>query len=110
MTQDELIKLLNEYDFLKNSVKKFSNEYKISEKTITKYLKQNNILYNSRTLLLNKNRDVNGKFCLPNKQNTNKIIDLQLNNIETDFSSIGRSNNDTLTYEEKLRRIMTHYL
>ncbi len=52
ITIDEFIKLLKEYDFKKNSIKKFANEYKISEKTVTKYLKQNNIDYNSRTLLI----------------------------------------------------------
>jgi predicted transcriptional regulator len=61
---DEFIKLLKEYDFKKNSIRKFANENKISEKTVTKYLKQNSIDYNSRTLLIHKNRDVNGRFCL----------------------------------------------
>jgi len=64
ITIDEFIKLLKEYDFKKNSIRKFANEYKISEKTVAKYLKQNNIDYNSRTLLIHKNRDVNGRFCL----------------------------------------------
>lgn len=61
---DEFIKLLKEYDFKKNSVRKFSNEYSVSEKTVLKYLKQNNIDYNSRMLLIDRNRDVSGKFCL----------------------------------------------
>ena len=64
ITINEFIKLLKEYDFKKNSIRKFANEYKISEKTVTKYLKQSNIDYNSRTLLIHKNRDVNGRFCL----------------------------------------------
>jgi hypothetical protein len=74
ITIDELIKLLKEYDFKKNSIKKFANEYKISEKTVTKYLKQNNIDYNSRTLLIYKNRDVNGRFCLSINSLTSKML------------------------------------
>ena len=35
ITINEFIKLLKEYDFKKNSIRKFANEYKISEKTVT---------------------------------------------------------------------------
>ena len=61
---DEFIMLLKEYDFKNNSVRKFANNYKVSEKTVIKYLKQNNIEHNSKTLIINRNRDVNGRFCL----------------------------------------------
>lgn len=43
MSPDELIKILKEYDFKKNSARSFSLKYKITEKTILKYLKQHNI-------------------------------------------------------------------
>jgi hypothetical protein len=74
ITIDEFIKLIKEYDFKKNSIRKFANGYKISEKTVTKYLRENNVDYNSRTLLSRKNRDVNGRFCLI--INTNKGLRL----------------------------------
>ena len=38
MTPSELIKILKEYNFKKNSVRSFSLKYKITEKTILKYL------------------------------------------------------------------------
>lgn len=66
---DEFIKLLKEHDFKKNSVRKFANEYTVSEKTVIKYLKQNNINYNSRTLVIDRNRDVSGRFCLALQKN-----------------------------------------
>ena len=50
MTSDELIKILKEYDFKKNSVRSFSLKYKITEKTILKYLKEHNIPYNNRKI------------------------------------------------------------
>lgn len=50
MTPIELIKILKEYDFKKNSVKSFSLKYKITEKTILKYLKEQKIPYNNRKI------------------------------------------------------------
>jgi hypothetical protein len=111
ITIDEFIKLLKEYDFKKNSIRKFANEYKISEKTVTKYLKQNNINYNSRTLLIHKNRDVNGRFCLSiNSFGAERVKDNKLKTIEK--IKINPSKNKNLSeksYEEKLRRIMTPF-
>jgi len=103
MTKDELIKLLYEYDFLKNSVKKFANEYKISEKTVKKYLKQNNINYNSRTLITNQNRDVKGRFCfqIQNLPETQGKI--------TKPDNIIPQENNFLSYEQKIRRFRTPY-
>jgi hypothetical protein len=48
MTPNELIKILKEYDFKKNSVRSFSLKYKITEKTILKYLKEHKIHYNRK--------------------------------------------------------------
>ena len=122
ITIDEFIKLLKEYDFKKNSIRKFANEYKISEKTVTKYLKQNNIDYNSRTLLIHKNRDVNGRFCLSiNSFGGERVKDNKLKTIEkikinpltskdvkpSDPSK--NQNSSEKSYEEKLRRIMTPF-
>ena len=118
---NEFIKLSKEYNFKKNSVRKFANEYKISEKTVTKYLKQNNIDYNSRTLLIYKSRDVNGRFCLSiervkrfdsNKSNliSKEVKDNKLKTIEK--IKINPSKNQNLSeksYQEKLRRIMTPF-
>jgi hypothetical protein len=111
ITIGEFIKLLKEYDFKKNSIRKFASEYKISEKTVTKYLKQNNIDYNSRTLLIHKNRDVNGRFCLSiNSFGAEGVKDNKLKT--TEKMKINPSKNQNLSeksYEEKLRRIMTPF-
>ena len=121
ITIDEFIKLLKEYDFKKNSIRKFPNEYKIFEKTVTKYLKQNNIDYNSRTLLIHKNRDVNGRFCLSiNLFGTDRVKDDKFRRSHHEFHEsktiekikINPSKNKNLTeksYEGKLGRIMTHF-
>jgi hypothetical protein len=118
ITIDEFIKLLKEYDFKKNSIRKFANEYKISEKTVTKYLKQNNIDYNSRTLLIHKNRDVNGRFCLSiNSFGAERVKDNQFRRSHHELKTIEKikinpSKNQNLSeksYEEKLRRIMTPF-
>ena len=117
ITIDEFIKLLKEYDFKKNSIRKFANEYKISEKTFTKYLKENND-YNSRTLLIHKNRDVNGRFCLSiNSFGAERVKDNKFRRSHHEFHEsktiekikINPSKNQNLSeksYEEKLRRIM----
>ncbi len=121
ITIDEFIKLLKEYDFKKNSIRKFANEYKISEKTVTKYLKQNNIDYNSRTLLIHKNRDVNGRFCLSiNSLGVENVKDNKFRRSHHEFHEsktiekikINPSKNQNLSeksYEEKLRRIMSPF-
>jgi hypothetical protein len=121
ITIDEFIKLLKEYDFKKNSIRKFVNEYKISEKIVTKYLKQNNIDYNSRTLLIYKNRDVNGRFCLSIKSfDAERVKDNKFRRSHHEFHEsktiekikINLSKNQNLSeksYEEKLRRIMTPF-
>jgi hypothetical protein len=121
ITIDEFIKLLKEYDFKKNSIRKFANEYKISEKTVTKYLKQNKIDYNSRTLLIHKNRDVNGRFCLSIKSfSAERVQDNKFRRSHHDFHEskpiekikINPSKNQNLSeksYEEKLRRIITPF-
>jgi beta-lactamase superfamily II metal-dependent hydrolase len=132
ITIDELIKLLKEYDFKKNSIRKFANEYKISEKTVTKYLKQNNINYNSRKLLTHKNHDVNGRFCLSInsfvaervKDNKFRQSNHELHESKTiekikinpstskDVKPSDPSKNQNLSeksYEEKLKNIMKPY-
>jgi hypothetical protein len=121
ITIDEFIKLLKEYDFKKNSIRKFASEYEISEKTVTKYLKQNNIDYNSRTLLIHKNRDVNGRFCLSiNSFSAERVKDNKFRRSPHEFHEsktiekikINPSKNQNLSeksYEEKLRRIMTPF-
>ena len=79
--------------------------------TNIKYLKQNNIDYNSRTLLIHKNRDVNGRFCLSiNSFGAERVKDNKLKTIEN--IKINPSKNQNLSeksYEEKLRRIMTPF-
>ena len=62
MTPDELIKILKEYDFKKNSVRSFSLKHKITEKTILKYLKEQNILYNNRKISYEMTRDSFGQY------------------------------------------------
>ena len=121
ITTDEFIKLLKEYDFKKNSIRKFANQYKISEKTVTKYLKQNNIDYNSRTLLIHKNRDVNGRFCLSiNSFGAERVKDNKFRRSPHEFHElktiekikINPSKNQNLSeksYEKKLRRIMSPF-
>ena len=78
MTPDELIKILKEYDFKKNSVRSFSLKYKITEKTILKYLKEHNIPYNNRKISYEMTRNCLGQYTFKNttaKQSDN-IYDL----------------------------------
>jgi hypothetical protein len=121
---DEFIILLKEYDFKNNSVRKFANNYKVSEKTVIKYLKQNNIEYNSRTLIIKRNRDVNGRFCInitkhdrsfsfqrKSSISDSKSMDNERKTIGSNFIEkikINPSKNPVKSeksYEEKLRRI-----
>jgi len=66
MTPDELIKILKEYDFKKNSVRSFSFKYKITEKTILKYLKEHNIPYNNRKISYEMTRNCLGQYTFKN--------------------------------------------
>jgi hypothetical protein len=112
---DEFIMLLKEYDFKNNSIRKFANNYKISEKTVVKYLKKNNIEYNSRTLIINRNRDVNGRYCLNIKKDFVKKPEIKVNHrviINDNNQTKKQSSSKTkanVSYEEKIKRIMTPY-
>ena len=66
MTPSELIKILKEYDFKKNSVRSFSLKYKITEKTILKYLKEHNIPYNNRKISYEMTRNCLGQYTFKN--------------------------------------------
>ena len=66
MTPNELIKILKEYDFKKNSVRSFSLKYKITEKTILKYLKEHNIPYNNRKINYEMTRNCLGQYTFKN--------------------------------------------
>lgn len=112
---DEFITLLKEYDFNKNSVRKFANEYNVTEKTVIKYLKLNNIDYNSRTLVIDRNRDVSGKFCLAlqkgrlirsqgeaNEQKQKHIAKNPKGYIDL---NLRKTSKQELTYPEKVKRI-----
>ena len=66
MTPDELIKILKEYDFKKNSVRSFSLKYKITEKTILKYLKEHKIPYNNRKISYEMTRNCLGQYTFKN--------------------------------------------
>ena len=68
MEKQDIINILKQYNFLENSIRKFSLEYKITEKTIKKYLVENNIPYSKRTIKYEIPRDVNGRYKL-NKVN-----------------------------------------
>ena len=120
---DEFIILLKQYDFKNNSVRKFAN-YKVSEQTVIKYLKQNNIKNNSRTLIIKRNRDVNGRFCISitkhdrsfsfqrkSSISDSKSMDNERKTIGSNYIEkikINPSKNpmkSEKSYEEKLRRI-----
>ena len=66
MTPNELIKILKEYDFKKNSVRSFALKYKITEKTILKYLKEHNIPYNNRKISYEITRNYLGQYTFKN--------------------------------------------
>ena len=69
MTPNELIKILKEYDFKKNSVRSFSLKYKITEKTILKYLKEHKIPYNNRQISYEMTRNCLGQYTFKSCQN-----------------------------------------
>ena len=69
MTPNELIKILKEYDFKKNSVRSFSLKYKITEKTVLKYLKEHNIPYNNRKISYEMTRNCLGQYTFKNDVN-----------------------------------------
>ena len=71
MTPNELIKILKEYNFKKNSVRSFSLKYKITEKTILKYLKEHKIPYNNRKISYEMSRNCLGQYTF--KNDTNKV-------------------------------------
>ena len=71
MTPSELIKILKEYDFKKNSVRSFSLKHKITEKTILKYLKEHNIPHNNRKISYEMTRNCLGQYTFKNEV-TNK--------------------------------------
>ena len=64
MEKQDIINILKQYNFLENSIRKFSLEYKITEKTVKKYLVENNIPYSKRTIKYEIPRDVNGRYKL----------------------------------------------
>jgi len=70
MTPDELIKILKEYNFKKNSVRSFSLKHKITEKTVLKYLKEHKIPYNNRKITYEMTRNCLGQYTF--KTNVNK--------------------------------------
>ena len=69
MTPNELIKILKDYDFKKNSVRSFSLKYKITEKTILKYLKEHKIPYNNRKISYKMTRNCLGQYTFKNDAN-----------------------------------------
>jgi len=73
MTPNELIKLLKEYDFKKNSVRSFSLKYKITEKTILKYLKEHKIPYNNRKINYEMTRNCLGQYTFKNDEDINRF-------------------------------------
>ena len=65
LTREQLINLLSNYDFNKNSVSAFCKTYRISRNTATKYLRENNIKCTRLNGVINMpNRDVHGRFLL----------------------------------------------
>ena len=72
MTPNELIKILKEYDFKKNSVRSFSLKYKITEKTILEYLKEHKIPYNNRKISYEMTRNCLGQYTFKNDEVTYK--------------------------------------
>ena len=66
MTPDELIKILKEYNFKKNSVRSFSLKHKITEKTVLKYLKEHKIPYNNRKITYEMTRNCLGQYTFKN--------------------------------------------
>jgi len=82
MEKQDVINILKQYNFLENSIRKFSLEYKITEKTVKKYLVENNIPYSKRTIKYEIPRDVNGRYKLKvnNDGLQSRPVDLRSNN------------------------------
>src|SRR5438067_1008701 len=74
MDSEKLVEYLKQWDFKIKSKKEFSETYNVSIKTITKYLRQFEINYNNRTLSCDQNRDVNGRFCLSLRRDSNNVL------------------------------------
>ena len=77
MTPNELIEILKEYNFKKNSVRSFSLKYKITEKTILKYLKEHSIPYNNMKISYEMTRNCLGQYTFKNAvaKQSNTIYD-----------------------------------
>ena len=87
MTPNELIKILKEYDFKKNSVRSFALKYKITEKTILKYLKKNDIPYNSRKINYEIPRNSLGQYTFQNIKNDTEKCSTLFNQFKRDTNS-----------------------
>ena len=96
MTPSELIKILKEYDFKKNSVRSFSLKYKITEKTILKYLKEHKIPYNNRKINYEMTRNHLGQYTFKNaaaaKQSDNMYDSNKITNKSCQNQSQPKSN------------------
>jgi len=106
MTPNELIKILKEYDFKKNSVRSFSSKYKITEKTILKYLKEHKIPYNNRKISYEMTRNCLGQYTF--KNDANKVTNESDQNQSQPKNSMKNKNktNSTLQVGNQSRLIL----
>ena len=111
MTPNELIKILKEYDFKKNSVRSFSLKYEITEKTILKYLKEHKIPYNNRKISYKMTRNCLGQYTFKNGVNniTNKCFQdstQSKNNIKdkNKTSSTQQASNQSIDYSHQNKK------
>ena len=92
MTPNELIKILKEYDFKKNSVRSFSLKYKITEKTILKYLKEYKIPYNNRKISYEMTRNCLGQYTFKSSHSQSQTISENKNKTQQASQSKGVKN------------------
>ena len=107
MTPIELIRILKEYNFMKNSVRSFSLKYKITEKTILKYLKEHKIPYNNRKIRYEMSRNCLGQYTFKSdvnkySQNPNQLHDIK-DKARTSTTQQSSSQSKSLGHLNKVR-------
>ena len=103
MTPNELVQILKEYNFKKNSVRSFSLNYKITEKTILKYLKEHKIPYNNRKISYEMSRNCLGQYTF--KNDTNNVTHKSCQNSSQPNSDTNNNNKTSFTQQSSSQSV-----
>lgn len=105
MDNDQIEKLLKEYDFNKNSKISFARKYNINIRTVNNYLNKFNIGINKIRLSVDRNRDNLGRFVRNKIVNSQNNIEIKKQKDEFSFSLNNFSDfNNSNEFIERLRK------